>query len=103
MLKLFRVSLDIFSVQANTGPKWENKSDVAFWRGRDSRQERLDLVELSQKRPDVVNAALTFMFFFKKNDSKYGSSVKPVSFFDFFKVQTVSSIYVMFLLLVYCK
>ncbi|KAL8590612.1 hypothetical protein ACOMHN_011048 [Nucella lapillus] len=81
---LGRVSLDIFSVQANTGPKWAEKSDVAFWRGRDSRKERLALAELSQKHPDMVDAALTFMFFFPKND-KYGPTVKPVSFFDFFK------------------
>lgn len=84
----FRVSLDIFSVQANTGPKWAEKSEIAFWRGRDSRQERLALAELSRKRPDMVDAALTFMFFFPKNEEKYGPTVKPVSFFDFFKVDT---------------
>ena len=87
-LDLFtRVSLDIFSVQANTGPKWEDKSDIAFWRGRDSRQERLDLAEMSLKHPDLIDAALTFMFFFKKNEEKHGPTVKPVSFFDFFKVR----------------
>lgn len=82
---LGRVTLDIFSVQANTGPRWENKTSLAFWRGRDSRQERLDLAELSQKRPDIVDAALTFMFFFPKDEAKHGPTVKPVSFFDFFK------------------
>ncbi|KAK7115228.1 protein O-glucosyltransferase 2-like [Littorina saxatilis] len=82
---LGRVSLDMFSVQANTGPKWADKSEVAFWRGRDSREERLKLAELSQKHPDMVDAALTFMFFFPKNEEKYGPTVKPVSFFDFFK------------------
>lgn len=82
---LGRVSLDIFSVQANTGPKWADKSAVAFWRGRDSRQERLDLAEMSQKHRNVIDAALTHMFFFPKNEEKYGPNVKPISFFDFFK------------------
>ena len=76
----------MFSVQANTGPEWTEKSDVAFWRGRDSRQERLDLVVMSRKHPDVVDAALTNMFFFPKDPDKYGELVKHISFFDFFKV-----------------
>jgi hypothetical protein len=80
------VTLDIFSVQANTGPKWSEKSDKAFWRGRDSRQERLDLAEMSLRNPDTIDAALTHMFFFPKNESKHGPTMKTVSFFDFFKV-----------------
>ncbi|PVD20835.1 hypothetical protein C0Q70_18996 [Pomacea canaliculata] len=82
---LGRVSLDMLSVQANTGPTWENKSNVAFWRGRDSCRERLQLVEMSRKHPDMIDAALTNMFFFPKDENKYGQIVKPVSFFDFFK------------------
>ncbi|XP_041375930.1 protein O-glucosyltransferase 2-like [Gigantopelta aegis] len=80
-----RVSLDMFSVQANTGPPWSEKSDVAFWRGRDSRQERLDLVVMSRNHPETIDAALTNMFFFKKEPEKYGELVKHISFFDFFK------------------
>ncbi|BFZ19588.1 hypothetical protein BsWGS_22627 [Bradybaena similaris] len=80
-----RVSLDIFSVQANTETKWENKSSIAFWRGRDSRKERLQLVEMSLKHPDLIDARLTNMFFFPKNDIKYGEIAEHVSFFDFFK------------------
>lgn len=76
----------MLSVQANTGPTWENKSNVAFWRGRDSCRERLQLVEMSRKHPDMIDAALTNMFFFPKDENKYGQIVKPVSFFDFFKV-----------------
>lgn len=75
----------MLSVQGNTGPKWVNKSDLAFWRGRDSRQERLDLVKLSRKHPDVIDAALTNMFFFK-HEPELGEIQKHVSFFDFFKV-----------------
>ncbi|XP_071116529.1 protein O-glucosyltransferase 2-like [Haliotis cracherodii] len=80
-----RVTLDIFSVQGNTGPRWEEKSDVAFWRGRDSREERLQLVQMARQHPDKINASLTNMFFFPKDENKYGKLVKPVSFFSFFQ------------------
>ena len=83
---IFRVSLDLLSVQANTGPIWDNKTEQGFWRGRDSRQERLDLVKLSRKNPDLINASLTNFFFFKQDDEMYGPKVKHVSFFEFFKV-----------------
>ncbi|KAJ8302974.1 hypothetical protein KUTeg_019370 [Tegillarca granosa] len=80
-----RVTLDIISVQGNTGPSWENKTEKAFWRGRDARQERLDLVIMSRKNPELIDAALTHMFFFPKDEKKYGELVKSISFFDFFK------------------
>ncbi|XP_050399295.1 protein O-glucosyltransferase 2 [Patella vulgata] len=80
-----RISLDIFSTQANSDPKWEDKIEKGFWRGRDSRQERLDLVMMSRKNPDLINASLTNMFFFPKDEGKYGKIVKAISFFDFFK------------------
>lgn len=80
-----RVTLDMLSVQGNTGPSWNNKSAHGFWRGRDSRQERLDLVQMSRRQPDLIDAALTHMFFFPKDDDKYGSLVKTIPFFDFFK------------------
>jgi len=75
----------MMSVQANTGPSWENKSSLAFWRGRDSRQERLDLVRMSRRHPDIIDARLTRMFFFKHTPD-LGDTVEPISFFDFFKV-----------------
>ncbi|XP_033843281.1 protein O-glucosyltransferase 2 [Periophthalmus magnuspinnatus] len=80
-----RVSLDMLSVQANTGPPWPQKNSTAFWRGRDSRQERLELVKLSRAHPALIDAAFTNFFFFKHNESLYGPLVKHVSFFDFFK------------------
>ncbi|KAM9851095.1 protein O-glucosyltransferase 2 [Aulostomus maculatus] len=80
-----RVSLDMMSVQGSTGPPWHEKNATAFWRGRDSRKERLELVKLSRAHPDMLDAALTNFFFFKHNESLYGPIVKPVSFFSFFK------------------
>ncbi|XP_063248461.1 protein O-glucosyltransferase 2 isoform X2 [Prinia subflava] len=80
-----RVSLDMMSVQANTGPSWEDKNTTAFWRGRDSRKERLELVKLSRKYPEIIDAAFTNFFFFKHDESLYGPIVKHISFFDFFK------------------
>ena len=80
-----RVSLDLLSVQANTGPKWANKSSVAFFRGRDSRKERLELVRLSHRHPDLIDARLTNMFFFK-HEEDLGELQKHISFFDFFQV-----------------
>ena len=82
-----RVSLDMLSVQGETGPAWADKSPIAFWRGRDSRQERLDLVRLSRQHPDVIDAKLTNMFFFKHSDD-LGEVVKHISFYDFFKVSS---------------
>mgnify|MGYP000279566257 FL=1 len=82
----FRVSLDMLSVQSNTGPKWDDKISKALWRGRDSREERLNLVMLARKKPQLYDAALTNFFFFKYDESKYGPKAEHMSFFDFFKV-----------------
>ncbi|XP_053482642.1 protein O-glucosyltransferase 2 [Ictalurus furcatus] len=80
-----RVSLDMMSVQANTGPEWNEKNSTAFWRGRDSRRERLELVKMARANPTLLDAAFTNFFFFKHDESLYGPLVKHVSFFDFFK------------------
>ena len=77
----------MMSVQANTGPPWSEKNASAFWRGRDSRKERLELVKLARAHPNMVDAAFTNFFFFKHDESLYGPLVKHVSFFDFFKVR----------------
>ncbi|CAK8671878.1 unnamed protein product [Clavelina lepadiformis] len=81
---LGRVSLDIFSVQSNTGPKWKNKIEKGFFRGRDSRRERLNLAGMSQENPELLDAKITNYFFFRKEEEKYGK-VKSISFFDFFQ------------------
>ncbi|KAL0274123.1 UNVERIFIED_CONTAM: hypothetical protein PYX00_006622 [Menopon gallinae] len=80
-----RVQLDMLSVQGNTGPEWTNKISKGFWRGRDSRQERLDLIDLARKHPDMINASLTNFFFFRDKEKQYGPKEKHISFFDFFQ------------------
>ncbi|CAM1292733.1 KDELC1 (predicted), partial [Pycnogonum litorale] len=80
-----RVMLDMMSVQGNTGPTWDEKIELGFWRGRDSRRERLNLIKLGRKHPDLINASLTNFFFFTDEMEDYGPAVKHMSFFDFFK------------------
>ena len=87
MFFTYRVSLDILSVQANTGPKWDEKINKAFWRGRDSREERLNLVIMGRKKPKLYDVGLTNFFFFPYDEKKYGPKHKLTSFFDFFKVK----------------
>lgn len=82
---LGRVSLDMQSVQGNTGPKWKQKIEKGFFRGRDSRQERLDLAVLGRSKTDLLDIGLTNFFFFPYDEKKYGPKHKHVSFFDFFK------------------
>lgn len=72
---------------SNTGPNWINKIAKGFWRGRDSRRERLDLVSMARKHPDLLNASLTNFFFFQDEEKEYGPKVKHLSFFDFFQVK----------------
>ncbi|KAK8786052.1 hypothetical protein V5799_007583 [Amblyomma americanum] len=80
-----RVTLDLLSVQGNSGPVWKEKQSCGFWRGRDSRQERLDLVALSRRHPELLNASLTNFFFFRDKMDIYGPQASHVSFFDFFE------------------
>lgn len=83
---MHRVTRDQFSVQQDcrTIP-WSEKIEKGFFRGRDSRQERLDLAELSVNRPDLVDAAITNYFFFKKDELKYGPKSSHVPFAEHFK------------------
>lgn len=80
-----RVMLDTLSVQGN-GLPWENKTEQLFWRGRDSRRERLDLIDISRKHPKLFNVSITNFFFFRDEMDKYGPAQNHVSFFNFFKV-----------------
>lgn len=74
------------SVQAVRSPSWKNKIEKGFFRGRDSRQERLDLTILGRKNTDLFDVGLTNFFFFDYDENKYGPKHKHISFFDFFKV-----------------
>lgn len=78
----------MLSVQSTESPKWPDKINKALWRGRDSREERLNLVIMARKKPELYDAALTNFFFFEYDAKKYGPKAKHISFFDFFKVST---------------
>ncbi|KAI1903134.1 hypothetical protein AGOR_G00024080 [Albula goreensis] len=78
------VSNDLLSVQGNTGPTWVNKTEQAFFRGRDSREERLFLVTLSKKNPELLDAGITGYFFFREKEKELGKA-PLVGFFHFFK------------------
>ncbi|XP_077372441.1 protein O-glucosyltransferase 3 isoform X2 [Festucalex cinctus] len=78
------VTNDLLSIQGNTGPSWANKTDRAFFRGRDSREERLQLVSLSKKHPELLDAGITGWFFFRDREKQVGKA-PLVGFFDFFK------------------
>lgn len=82
--------LDMLSIQGNIKTPWKNKTEKVFWRGRDSRRERLDLIDIARKYPDLFNVSITNFFFFKNEIEKYGPGEKHVSFFDFFKVNIVN-------------
>ncbi|KAE8746961.1 hypothetical protein FOCC_FOCC006381 [Frankliniella occidentalis] len=79
-----RVMLDMLSVQTNVELPWDERVTKAFWRGRDSRRERLHLVSLSREHPDLLNASLTNFFFFRNEEETYGPKEKHISFFKFF-------------------
>ncbi|XP_030588116.1 protein O-glucosyltransferase 3 [Archocentrus centrarchus] len=78
------VTNDLLSVQGHTGPLWANKTERAFFRGRDSREERLQLVSLSKRNPELLDAGITAWFFFRDQEKHVGKA-PLVGFFDFFK------------------
>lgn len=80
-----RVSIDILSAQ-KIRTTWDEKESILFWRGRDSRRERLNLIEIARKTPELFNVSLTNFFFFRNEEAKYGPKSPHVPFFDFFKV-----------------
>ena len=84
------MQLDMLSVLGHSGPLWEEKIPKAFFRGRDSRQERLDLVKLYRNLTDLFDVGLTNFFFFEYKQELYGPKHKSISFFDFFKVNKLA-------------
>lgn len=82
-----RVTLDMLSVQ-KVNKLWKEKIPKGFWRGRDSRRERLDLIDIGRLNQDLINASLTNFFFFRDEEKKYGPKEPHISFFDFFDVSS---------------
>ncbi|XP_042299851.1 protein O-glucosyltransferase 3-like, partial [Sceloporus undulatus] len=78
------VTNDLLSIQGNTGPVWDNKTEQGFFRGRDSWEERLQLVKLSKENPELLDAGITGYFFFKEKEKELGKA-PLMGFFDFFK------------------
>lgn len=66
-------------------PVWSDKKPKALFRGRDSRQERLNVAKLSkrQNNSELLDAGITAFFFFPKDESIMADRI---GFFDFFKV-----------------
>lgn len=82
---MYRQELDILSTFGNVGPNWEEKIPKAFFRGRDSRKERLDLVEKRRNATDKYDVGITHFFFFKHDIEKYGPITDRLSMYDFTK------------------
>lgn len=70
-------------------PDWSRKEPKAFWRGRDSRPERLSLVRMSKMNFPLLDAQMTNYFFFRDEEKELGRT-PHVSFKDFFKVISLS-------------
>nr|XP_034971318.1 protein O-glucosyltransferase 3 [Zootoca vivipara] len=85
------VTNDLLSIQGNTGPAWDNKTEQGFFRGRDSREERLQLVQLSKENPELLDAGITGYFFFREKEAELGKA-PLMGFFDFFKYKYQVSI-----------
>lgn len=81
---MYRTSVDIFSIQKEKW-KWNEKIPKGFFKGRDSRKERLDVVLLSKKYPELLNCTITNFFFFKDEISIYGPKTEHIAFPDFFE------------------
>ncbi|CAB3230777.1 unnamed protein product [Arctia plantaginis] len=79
-----RVTLDTLSVQSGAEVPWSQRETRAVWRGRDSRAERLKLIDIARANPDLFNASLTNFFFFRDKEAEYGPKQPHISFFKFF-------------------
>lgn len=79
-----RVSIDVLSVFGKQPIQYQDKIAKAFWRGRDSNENRLKLAKLGKQHPDLINASITNFFFFRDKIDEYGPGVAHVSLFEFF-------------------
>ncbi|KAL4220213.1 Protein O-glucosyltransferase 2 [Mactra antiquata] len=78
-------NFNIFNVVGNSVTPWENKTEVGYFRGQDSSQGRLDLVMLSKKYPEYIDAKFYLLLKVEHDVEKYGEIVEHVQFFNFFK------------------
>ncbi|CAF1108853.1 unnamed protein product [Adineta ricciae] len=81
---LSRTTLDIFAMSTTRHLPWSKKISKGFFRGRDSCPERLDLVRLSRKHPDLLDANLTRMFFYRDQISEFEPFAPHVPMPEFF-------------------
>ncbi|TRY61729.1 hypothetical protein TCAL_11141 [Tigriopus californicus] len=79
-----RQMLDMLSLQENSQVPWNQKIEQAFFRGRDSRKERLDLIRLAANHSDIMDVGITRYFFFRDQEVVLGTK-ESISMFDFFK------------------
>ena len=79
-----RQSLDILAALGKNEIPWEKKTEKLFWRGRDSSRERLELVRMGKRHPDLIDAGITAFFFFRDEMEKLGGRTNHTVFFDFF-------------------
>ena len=80
-----KADIDLQVLQGKMGSDWSEKVPIGFWRGRDSREQRLDLCRLSKSYPEKIDAKLTEAMFFKHVPSVYGDVVPRVPFRKFFE------------------
>ncbi|XP_075247888.1 protein O-glucosyltransferase 3-like isoform X2 [Convolutriloba macropyga] len=76
-------SMDVQTMAAAQLTLWKDKIEKAFFRGRDSRKERLELVRLSKRHPNIIDAGLTNYFFFRKGEEEELGKAERVSMLKF--------------------
>lgn len=80
-----RVSLTILWTQQGRAIPWEERQPKVFFRGRDSNQARLDLVQRHHKDTNNYDVGLTNYFFFPHKEELYGPIANYVGMSNFFK------------------
>ena len=85
LLMFTREAVDVQTTAASNLTSWDAKIAKAFFRGRDSKKERLELVRLSKKHPDLLDAGFTNYFFFRKGEEQELGKAERVPMTDFHK------------------
>ncbi|KAL5467022.1 hypothetical protein EMCRGX_G031189 [Ephydatia muelleri] len=80
-----RVSLTIMWTQQGRAIPWDERAPKAFFRGRDSNQARLDLVQRHHRDTENYDVGLTNYFFFPHKEELYGPIASYVGMSSFFK------------------